>query len=100
MRRLLAILLLITSAAATAQTAKERMLRTVVEKAIAPGYAKLAESCKALSLAATDLRTAPAAANLEKVRQRWLTAAMAAQEMESIRSGPISEGSDAASFYF
>ena len=100
MGRLFAILLLITSAAATAQTAKERMLRTVVEKAIAPGYARLAEACKALSLAATDLRTMPDAANLEKVRQRWLATAMAAQEMESIRSGPISDGSDAAAFYF
>ena len=100
MRRLLAILLLITSVAATAQTVKELMLRTVVEKAVAPGYATLAESCKALSLATTDLHADPGAATLEKVRQRWLAAAMAAQEMECFRSGPIADGSDAAAFYF
>ena len=100
MRRLLAILLLITSVAATAQTVKELMLRTVVEKAVAPGYAKLAEACKALSLATTGLHAAPDAASLDKVRQRWLAAAMAAQEMECFRSGPIADGSDASAFYF
>lgn len=97
--RLLALSFLLCGITA-AQSAKDVMLQALVKSAVVPGYARLAENCRNLSAATEELDKLPDAAHLEKARACWLAAAVAAQELDCFKIGPIADAGDAAAFYF
>jgi predicted lipoprotein len=76
------------------------MLHSVVKNAVAPGYARLAEKCRLMSDAAGVLQTKPDADQFEKTRECWLASAVAAQELDCFKLGPIADAGDASAFYF
>ncbi|BCU79276.1 imelysin family protein [Luteolibacter sp. LG18] len=82
------------------KTAKDQMLHTLVETAIAPGYAKLAEACGLLEKETRRFEEQPDLPGLERARDCWRKAAEAAQEIDCCRVGPILEGDLAATFFF
>ena len=94
------VLLVLLCGSAAAQSAKDLMLQSVVKNAVAPGYARLANHCRLLSEAAKKLDAAPNPSHLEQARASWLDAAVAAQELDCFKIGPIADASDAAAFYF
>ena len=98
--KLPALLFLLICGTATAQSAKDLMLQSVVKNAVTPGYAKLAGNCRLLSEATGKLDAQPDPAHLEQARACWLEAATAAQELDCFKTGPIVDAGDAAAFYF
>ena len=97
--KLLALLLLLCGLA-TAQSAKDAMLQAIVKNAVAPGYTRLAENCRLLAAVCGELDKQPTADHLEKARACWLAAAIAAQELDCFKLGPIADAGDASAFYF
>ena len=97
--KLLALSLLLCGIA-TAQSAKDAMLQAVVKNAVAPGYVRLAEKCRNLTAACELLEKQPAVDSLENARGCWLAAAVAAQELDGFKIGPIADAGDVSAFYF
>jgi predicted lipoprotein len=97
--KLLALSLLLCGITA-AQSAKDAMLQAVVKNVVTPGYACLAETCRDLADAAGKFDAEPVAEHLEKSRACWLAAAIAAQELDAFKIGPIADAGDASAFYF
>jgi len=91
---------LLNSAFGSTPTAKEQMLRTVAARVVAPGYQRLAMRCEQLVEAAQRLEERPDAIRLKQAQESWLEAAIAAQELDCFRIGPIADAGDAATFYF
>lgn len=97
--KLLALSLLFCGIA-NAQSAKDAMLQAIVKNAVAPGYTRLAENCRVLAATSDEFDKQPDTAHLEKVRACWLAAAVAAQELDCFKLGPIADAGDASAFYF
>lgn len=97
--KLLALSLMLCGIAA-AQSSKDLMLQALVKNAVVPAYASLAEKCRLLSEATQSLERQPTAEHLEKTRACWLAAAVAAQELDCFKIGPIADAGDASAFYF
>jgi len=80
--------------------AKDAMLRDIVRNVIAPGYQELAAKCQALIATVEQLAKAPASESLEKTRQAWLAALLAARQVQWLQSGPIADREYLATFYY
>jgi len=79
---------------------KEAMLRAVVRDVILPGYRDLNAKCQLMTNAFGDFSKHPDADSLQKARQTWLEALLAARRVQWIQSGPVADREFLASFYY
>lgn len=85
---------------AAGRMTKERMLQSLADQVLAPGYAKLAKCSREFAVATKELAATPDSPHVMAARAAWLATAIAAQELDGARIGPIADGGDGALFFF
>lgn len=75
-------------------------MQGIVDRVLAPDYARLASSSREFAAAAAEFEAKPDQQRLEQAQAAWLATAIAAQELDGARVGPIADAGDAALFFF
>jgi uncharacterized protein len=88
------------SGAEAKKVSREDVLRSLVQKVIAPGYTKLAAECTTLTKQIEEFNAAPNQAALERARQTWIAAAAAADSLGGFQFGPIVDREFSSTFYY
>ena len=88
------------SGAESKNVSREAVLRSLVQKVIVPGYAKLAAECRTLTKQIEEFNSAPNQAALDRARQTWIAAADAADSLSCFQLGPIVDREFGSTFYY
>src|SRR5690242_8583920 len=79
---------------------REAMLRDLAQKVIAPGYARLADKCRALANDIEQFNASPDQVALDRTRKDWLVALEAADSLRCFQTGPVADREFVSTFYY